>query len=270
MYNTLICDVDGTLINDDLQLDRQTREALLRVQHKGIRVLFCSGRMYGSLKRFLLREFGQMFPCISYNGAMIHFSQSPVPSRHWRVQPEVALDVVSFLEKRGAHVHLYVNDEIVTRQDNRWVRAYSVHSGMPYRVVRDFSAWMQKQNSGPTKLLAISSPPHVQQLLLEAQERFSGVLNVFTSFSTYLDFVPPGIHKGSGVEEMAKGLGFLLAQAIMVGDQQNDTFAFEKVGMPVAVGNADPEVQKAARYVAPDNNHRGVHHVLEKFFPQLL
>jgi hydroxymethylpyrimidine pyrophosphatase-like HAD family hydrolase len=45
---------------------------------------------------------------------------------------------------------------------------------------------------------------------------------------------------------------------MMVGDGDNDLPALRIVGAPVAMGNAEPEVQAVARHVVGDVEHDGL------------
>ena len=50
-----------------------------------------------------------------------------------------------------------------------------------------------------------------------------------------------------------------------VGDSPNDMAMLSVAGMPVAVGNAKPEVKEIAKYVAPSNNDDGVADAVNRF-----
>jgi len=60
------------------------------------------------------------------------------------------------------------------------------------------------------------------------------------------------------IETFCKELGVKLEETAMVGDSDNDVFAFRKVGLPIAFNPASPELEKAAKHVVRSNDLRDV------------
>ena len=57
-----------------------------------------------------------------------------------------------------------------------------------------------------------------------------------------------------------------MEEVVAVGDAPNDLEALQAVGMPVAMGNATPEVLAVARMTVADNDHDGIVEVVEHLF----
>jgi hydroxymethylpyrimidine pyrophosphatase-like HAD family hydrolase len=55
------------------------------------------------------------------------------------------------------------------------------------------------------------------------------------------------------------------AEIVTVGDMPNDVLMFERSGMSIAMGNADPEVQRAATFVTSSNTEEGFALAMERF-----
>ena len=54
-------------------------------------------------------------------------------------------------------------------------------------------------------------------------------------------------------------------ELIAIGDNQIDDSMIRYAGLGVAIGNALDEIKAISDYIAPDNDHEGVAHVIEKF-----
>ncbi len=54
-------------------------------------------------------------------------------------------------------------------------------------------------------------------------------------------------------------------QIATIGDQPNDVLMFAHSGLSIAMGNASPEVQKAARRVTTSNEDEGFANAVERF-----
>jgi phosphoserine phosphatase len=90
------------------------------------------------------------------------------------------------------------------------------------------------------------------------------------SFATEIFFGPDGRITGGKyndydfegkvriIETFCKELGVKLEETAMVGDSDNDVFAFRKVGLPIAFNPASPELEKAAKHVVRSNDLRDV------------
>lgn len=71
-----------------------------------------------------------------------------------------------------------------------------------------------------------------------------------------------GIDKGAGLARAAKELDVSLSSVIAVGNDENDISMFKVAGAGVAVANALPEVQLAARYVMSSPSGAGVRELI--------
>ena len=82
----------------------------------------------------------------------------------------------------------------------------------------------------------------------------------------FLEIMPGGINKGTGLEELSSILGIGVESIMVIGDDLNDTEMFRRAGFSVAMGNARPEVKAMADWVTLDNESDGVAHAIEKLF----
>ncbi|MBO0734144.1 MAG: HAD family phosphatase [Methylocapsa sp.] len=70
--------------------------------------------------------------------------------------------------------------------------------------------------------------------------------------------LPPGIDKASGLLAALDELAVSPANAVAVGDAENDYALLEACGLGVAVANAVPRLLEAADWIAPGANGKGV------------
>ena len=81
----------------------------------------------------------------------------------------------------------------------------------------------------------------------------------------YLDITHPLANKGVALSEIAKLLGIPLAEVAVIGDGGNDVAMFERSGLSIAMGNASPQVQRAADFVTDSNGEDGFANAIERF-----
>ena len=61
MIKLIACDVDGTLLDDQGQLDPETKAAIREAENQGIQFLICSGRSYFEVQLLLEESGGDLF-----------------------------------------------------------------------------------------------------------------------------------------------------------------------------------------------------------------
>jgi hydroxymethylpyrimidine pyrophosphatase-like HAD family hydrolase len=72
-----------------------------------------------------------------------------------------------------------------------------------------------------------------------------------------------GVTKGTAIRSVAEEYGVPLEDVMYVGDSGNDLSALRIVGHAVAMGNADPPVREAARYIVGHVDEGGLAEALE-------
>jgi HAD superfamily hydrolase (TIGR01484 family) len=85
---------------------------------------------------------------------------------------------------------------------------------------------------------------------------------------TSVDIVLDGIDKGAGVEWLARETGIPLAHIAGIGDSSGDLPFLRRVGSSAAPANATDDVRRAAQYVSPFENGRGVVDILSRWSEQ--
>ena len=81
-----------------------------------------------------------------------------------------------------------------------------------------------------------------------------------------LSILPKGVSKWSGVLYLADHLGIKRSEIVSIGDGKDDLEMIAGSGLGVAMGNAEPEIKKMAKWVTRSNDEDGVSYMLKEFF----
>lgn len=114
--------------------------------------------------------------------------------------------------------------------------------------------------------LAVHSLDPVGPLAEATLARFRSTHQYAVSGANWADLQIRGVDKGRAVRALQGALGVTRAQTAVFGDFQNDLSMLAEADLSFAVANADPDVVRAARFVAPSNNEGGVVSVVERLF----
>jgi hypothetical protein len=264
----LVLDIDGTITGDSNTLSVTVKEVIAAVQAKGIKVAIATGRMYCSALRFH-REIGSTLPLIAYQGAWIQDPGNDKIHRHLPVSREITQQLLEYFEQPDLRsllsVHFYINDQLYVREITKETDNYQQRCGVNAIPVGDLRQLLDHE---PTKILALSEDANLtQQLLADLRLRYKPTdLYMTTSVPTFLEAANTHVNKGNAVRYLAEEMLSLESHHVMtIGDNFNDVEMLSYAGISVAMGNAPPEVQAIANWVAPSIELDGAAIAIEKF-----
>jgi hydroxymethylpyrimidine pyrophosphatase-like HAD family hydrolase len=105
----------------------------------------------------------------------------------------------------------------------------------------------------------------VQKGVDAVRERLGDHVSAARSQPYYADVTNPDANKGAVAKYLSRTYQVPPEQIATIGDQPNDVLMFAQSGLSIAMGNASPEVQKAARRVTTSNQDEGFANAVERF-----
>ena len=261
----LALDLDGTVLTPDLRVSERTTAAVAAVQAHGVHVIIATGRMYRSTARYaaMLDLPG---PVICLQGAYIRELPRPDGSPgklllHRQMPAEAALAAVAWSREHGLDPHLNIGDRLIIGLGPEVTSDYERMAG----VGPEYASDLDSAISGPvTKVLAVGSTGLPYRVLGAARAAFHGRLEVTVSHPEYLEFMPLGVNKGTGVTFVAHRLGIPMTAVMAVGDQSNDLEMLRDAGLGVAMGDAPTEVMAVADDITGTVEDDGVAEAIER------
>jgi Cof subfamily protein (haloacid dehalogenase superfamily) len=255
------CDLDRTLLPETLELGGRTLTAVSAARAAGIRVLVVTGRMFQSVRPYVLAA-GIEEPVVCYQGAVVAEPGSGRFLRHVPIPLELAREAIGAVEAEGFRLNCYVNDELYVAKLTPEAERYASFQSLEIQVVGDLLAWLE---APPTKLVAVDDPERLDRLEARMKERFEGRLYISKSLPYFLEFASPEVTKGSGMAFLAEHLGFAAERTVAFGDGENDVELLEWAVYGVAVENAHPRLAAVADWSCPSAEEEGVAQVIEAY-----
>lgn len=256
-------DLDGTLLQNGAQkLPPETCPLIHRLTQKGILFMAASGRQVDNLERL----FDPVKSEISYlceNGCLGFFEGEML----FRAEMEESLGkeiIRTILERENSEVLLsgchtsYIQPRIPLRADgspfetDEWNLYLSFYYHQMHDVVRNNVTVVPDILNTPEPYFKISvyEPGGITDEDFY-RERFSDRSTVVTSGNEWLDMMPKGVQKGTGLQRMLDVLGIAPEECMVFGDNYNDLEMMTMAGIPVAVENAKDEIKKVSRFTTP-------------------
>jgi Cof subfamily protein (haloacid dehalogenase superfamily) len=257
----VLSDVDGTLVTQAKELTPRAIEAVGRLREAGIMFALTSSRPPRGLQMFV-EPLQLSRPLGAFNGgAMVEPDLTVIEQR--TIPEELVGAVVSLLESRSLSAWVYRGEEWYVR-DLHGPRVEHESHTVQFAPTRVES--FEGLHDGVAKIVGVSDDHDaVARAASAAAERFGERLAASRSQPYYLDVTHPEANKGSVVSFLAARYGIPVEAIATIGDAGNDVAMFAASGLPIAVGNAAPEVQRAARLVSTSNEQEGFANAVERF-----
>lgn len=241
-------DIDDTLVDDSLEISAANFEAIHRLRSTGARVVLASGRSHANMIPFHT-ALGLDTPLISVNGALVRDVKS---GEIWAQHPLPA-DLVTALigegRRLGVSVLLYgLSGTYIDRRTQ--FTDYDQGRNVDPQIVLEDLLWAPAGEIH--KLLWMAEPARITELTPEFTARYHARLTVTHTDPPYLEFMPAGITKGTGLAEVAARYGMDARNVAAFGDGNNDAAMLAWAGTGIAMSHAKPSTKAAADFIVPD------------------
>jgi Cof subfamily protein (haloacid dehalogenase superfamily) len=120
--------------------------------------------------------------------------------------------------------------------------------------------------SNVAKLVGVSDDlDAVARATSAAHDRFGDHVTAAQSQPYYLDVTHPDANKGAVARYLSSKYSIPPQALATIGDMPNDVLMFAHSGLSIAMGNAQPDVKRAARRVTSSNTEEGFANAVERF-----
>jgi Cof subfamily protein (haloacid dehalogenase superfamily) len=257
----MLADVDGTLVTQEKVLTERAVAAVKSLAEANILFAITSGRPPRGMS-MLVEPLDLRTPIAAFNGGLLVDRDMSVIEQ--QIIPEALVVPISdLMESFKLSIWIYRGSE--------W---YVPDLKGPHV---DREAWTVKFD--PTLMTGIDgltdnvvkivgvSDDHdaVAKASDAAHDRFGDHVTAAASQPYYLDVTHPDANKGWVARYLAKKYEISRDEIATIGDMPNDVLMFANSGLSIAMGNASPEVKRAARWVTDTNENEGFAKAVERF-----
>lgn len=251
MQKFFFIDFDNTIFSHQTGgIPESAHQALSALQKDGHKFILATGRDINRTSNELSEYQLQPDGIISANGAVIEADG--------HILSEVYFDLA--LQKRLLHYIKEKDYSIVTRLNGQWCSLNQKHPLPPALNLKLLQAspeeTFQKLCSAPVHAFFLKDSPEAIQ---DVQQHFPELrlLRMGDELGG-ADIVPAANNKANGIPLILDYYGASAKDAVAIGDSMNDFEMIRRAGLGIAMGNAMPEVQKNADYVAKSIDEGGL------------
>jgi Cof subfamily protein (haloacid dehalogenase superfamily) len=257
----LLSDVDGTLVKMDKTLTDRSIAAVHALDEAGIGFAVTSGRPPRGMS-MLVEPLRLRTPLAAFNGGLVVDPEMDVVEEKV-VRDDLVAPVIELLQSLELSVWVYQGaDWLVRDLDGPHVAREAHTVQFSPTLVESFAG----VESGVAKIVGVSDDHDtVASAAVTVREQFTDHVSAARSQPYYLDVTHPEANKGGVVKFLSKRYEIPTEEIATIGDMPNDVLMFAHSGLSIAMGNADREVQRAARRVTTSNDEDGFANAVERF-----
>lgn len=259
-------DLDGTLLNSNLEISQANRQALAAASERGIRIVIITGRRYHSA-RPLLDSLSFPVTLVTSNGAIIRTLSGDLLHHNFLPREIAVLALEAAIDYRPYAVAIFDNPgrgQVMMQQNAspegplRWY----LKTAPDYLLqVADLPAALP---ADPIQVMFGGAPAFLEPLehLLRSSNVGKHVHLTWTKYFerdiSLLDVMNLGCSKASGLQWLLTQMGCNASEVMAVGDNYNDLEMLQMAGHPVIMGNCSPGLAGDGWHVTHSNDQDGV------------
>ena len=254
----IFCDIDGTLLNGDSRLEKETIAEVKRIAKK-IPFVLISGRSI-PLMMPIHRQLGLDTPLIGANGSIFASASGETLS----VNPLQKSDYMNLLAllapRQEVAINVYTETSWYTnRKDNAHVQKeeYIVE-----KQALELNKLEELQDTPITKLILMGNEEILKEIQTELELKFSH-LRAYHNYANYIEIFAYEAEKGLAIHRYITEHHLHESTIMAIGDSLIDASMFDYVKIKVAMDNAPVFLKEKANIIAPSNRKNGVAILLE-------
>jgi Cof subfamily protein (haloacid dehalogenase superfamily) len=253
----ILVDLDGTLVGADQKVSPRNAAALERAAAAGARVVIATGRPVRLLDP--VRDSLGTSIALCYNGAIVFDLASDEVIQAHILDGRVFQRAVETVRESG--LRFIVATEGMPDLGIRGEHGFRVGRPMPRGTLAEIC------DAGVVKGLIRAVGDQFAPTWEAFSQGFQGQIEVTRSgIEGLIEVSRAGVSKGGVIDGLAREWGIDPSESIAFGDMPNDLEMFRWAGRSVAMGNAEPQVKRAATEVGAHHDEDAVAQVLERWF----
>lgn len=272
-YKLICTDMDGTLLNEQHEINEETKETLMEAHKKGIIIAITTGRLFASAKAYS-DLIGFKTPIIASNGAYIRESDSDKCIFNSIFSNDEILMIYDIIKKNNLSSIFYTHNAAISEKplppNHPYIannKVLSLNNRIEFCIGKDILQSFKKYDGEISKVICIENDVNKHDTLFKVKDELKsmGCFEVVSSGPNNFEVMKKGTSKGNAVKELALSLNIKRDEIICLGDNENDLSMIKYAGLGIAMGNACELLKKEADYITDTNINSGVAKAIKKW-----
>lgn len=253
-------DIDGTIYNFDIQVPQDTKDAIRKLRENGHLAFISTGRSLAYISEDILE--------VGFDGVLA--GCGTYISYHDKEYLNLEIPIEDLMWIKGIFDRFNLSPVIEGRD---WL--YFDEIRYPFEKENSKGSLLDDIFKDVTKPVTGNENNYFANKVTmfcmgfdridEAVEAFEEKFDVIRHGNQYLEIVPRGYNKGTGIKKICEILGIDMKNTFAFGDSANDLGMFEVCNTSICMGNGTPDAKEAADYITDTMTEGGIKNALKHF-----
>lgn len=260
-------DLDGTLLNSQLDITSASIDTIIKLQEKGFEVIINTGRALSDCMKVPgIKTLNCPIVCV--NGSIL-FSKTGELLFEATLSRSIYEPIITILQELGVGILIY------TDKGGYPSTLPPLHSKTKAELVElfghfDYDKLLTQDDLKVYKLIALVYSDEVERVdvVKKALAHFDNI-SMASSFPNNVEITSREAHKGRALLRYAELSGIEFEEIYAFGDGGNDLSQFEVATKSVAMANAPQEIRDQADIVTKSNDEEGITYAIREFLKLL-
>ncbi|NLC03496.1 MAG: HAD family hydrolase [Tissierellia bacterium] len=257
MIKLIVTDMDGTLLDDNKNLNHEFHEVYNELRNRDIKFAVASGRHYSEMHKYFRPQYKDMI-YIAENGGQIVYEDKEIFTS--------TMDMNEIF--KIAEDAMQLNDVDIILSGSQYLYLYN-YKNKPLNEIRDFYFQFKIINhlsQIKEKVFKISifnekgSDYNTHKFIYD---KWEDKMTVTASAFVWTDIYNKEVDKGVAVNVLKEKFGIRDNEVMVFGDYNNDIEMLKQGYHSYAMENASEEIKNVANFMAKSNNDNGVLQVIK-------
>ncbi len=272
----LALDVDGTLVAGEDDVPPRVRDALHRAHGEGLHVVIATGRRWRRT-RSVVAVLGLPAPAVCLGGAIVKDERGQTLHTEGYT-PEAFRAVAQIVRSHGQTVIIQRDEgqgggDFAIDQSSAWGGPTQRYFERNRAFAEIAPRLCEQRREDALGVIAFGQREPLDAAAAEIEARYPGayhphVMDARMEGAFCLQVCTARANKWGALQPVAARAGVPSAAICAVGDDVNDLTMIRGAGYGVAMGNATPEVRRAADWVTAPQHEDGLVHVVDRVLGQ--
>lgn len=266
----LALDLDGTLLNSQIELSQGNKEALQAAIDLGVKIVVATGRVFTALPESI-KSINGIDYAITSNGAHIYSLRDSKIIYNDYLKEDTVAAVSDFINTHSVDVEVFMDGKAYIDEDyyNKILSSGSHYRNIEYVLstripVRDILSLLRDNKDVIENVNLFFDDLDYMEKVKPLVIAFPNA-TIASSFRNNLEVGGLGTSKAKALKYLMEQLKFSQGELMACGNAPNDIAMLQVAGLSVAVSNGWGGVLEIADHVTDSNDDDGVGHAIYKF-----
>lgn len=270
----IVCDMDGTLLNNQNQITSYTAEVLKKIQEKGILLTIASGRSHYMMKEYY-EQINMRGYMVGVNGIELFSFKDQSLEKFETISYHDIFKLCEVIFRLNCVPILMYDDRTLVIGDNDYESALL----LTRNLIKKYSGalpniQMKMLNEIPglsiNKMCTVVPEEKIEDIVRQLNLSLSGNISLMLGGKDWIEIMPKHIDKSVRIQQIMEKENISGDELMVFGDSQNDIGMLKLTKNSYAMLNASDEVKECAYHIARNHNHDGVAREIEEIFNEVL